>query len=923
MYIASQYSQQTESLIIVMPNQRSGHFLKKYLSETIPKAIWSPQIYDLRTWVFNQVNFRMIEPVDLIFKLYSSYRKIQANGSNFEEFYPWGEIILSDFDELDKNLINPIQLFSNIIDYQEIKSDFSYLSERQLQSIRHFFENFIPGPDEGIKQKSTQIWNLLPDLYREFSGSLVAEKSGYEGIAYRIFAEDQSFTPDRNQKYLFIGFNALYESERKILKRYQLAGNAEFFFDYDELYLKDELHEAGHFLRQNLADFFMPQSFLELAVSLSLFKQLSTLPKKLRAFTLSSDQGQASLLAELLEKNSKESTGEPDEIAIVLPDESILPSILTSFPESIPSVNVSLGYPLKSTKAAGLSELIYQLQRSKSEDSRGQTAWNRNALMELLRHDYLNTENHPDQKAVLLKLSKSSRAYHRLNEESGLLSIITRGVRDGTEFIQLLEESYRFLLENPSNELPELEKEFIYQYLLAVSKFKYQLQELPESPGIEMGFRIFNRSLRKQKIAFKGEPLKGVQIIGPLETRLLDFRHLIILSLNEGTFPPQSFTPSFIPYSIKQGFGLQTREMKDSVYSYYFYRLLQRTEQADFFIPSTSSGGNRSEPSRFIHQLNYSRFLELSHESAGNKLSIAEGRMIQVPKSQEITNSINWLSPTSLNYYLDCPLKFYFRFVLKVKAEKEQTEAIGMPEFGNLIHYFMQQLYLEGGMIESDKLETLIRNEKELKERLMEAFTHFGFAEENQISLSENRLIFENLLTYIKALLRADMAYAPFEIIGTESEIQLEMPYQNGMIQIRGSIDRIDRKNHMKRIIDYKTGKDDENAKSIEKLFDVSDNSRKKAIFQILLYSIAFKRKHTDLDVIQAYIFNLKKVFENNFDGLVKINKVQMNLSEIETEFMQRLQDLIDEIFDLNIPYYQTKEEKKCQTCDFNLICKR
>jgi CRISPR/Cas system-associated exonuclease Cas4 (RecB family) len=923
LYIKQQYQTQTDSLVIVMPNQRSGHFLKKYISETFPDAVWSPDIFDLNNWIVKQVDLRICDPTDLLFLLYSCYRKIEPQGSSFEEFYPWGEIVLSDFDEIDKNLINPIQLFRNIIDYQQIQSDYSYLSEKQIQSIQRFFENFKTGGTDGIKQKSSQIWQILPDLYEKFTESLQARGQCYEGLAYKIFSSQAINGIAKDKQYLFVGFNALTESELTIFKRFKSTGQAQYFFDYDQYYLKDEQHEAGRFLRENLRNFPMPEAFLHLSGELELFTSLAEKPKMLTAYTLSSDHGQASLLAEILTKSTHSLSGQADELAIVLPDESILPAIISSFPEQFRELNISLGYPLKSTQAAGLSELLFQLHRSRTEDGSGQVAWHRNALSELLRHDYLQAKDNPKLSSFIQKLSRSNRNYHRITESNEFIQLITRKIEEGKDFLQLLIDCFTFLIENPINELPSIEKEFIYQYLLAVSKFQHQLNDFPETLSMESCFKILNRSIRKNKIAFKGEPLRGIQLIGPLETRLLDFKHLIILSLNDGVFPPIAYTPSFIPYSIKQGFGMQTRDMKDAIYSYYFYRLLQRCSTVDFFIPSTSSGGNKSEPSRFIHQLNYSKSFQLHSKIAGNRLSIGEKSNIQINKGEELLSQLKYLSPTSLNYYLDCSLKFYFRYILKIKTDAEGSENIGLAEFGNLIHHFMEKLYEGRGMIQPEFLKGLLQEENQLRTRLYQAFSHFGYAEGEEIPVSENRLIFDNLITYLKALLGADLAYAPFEILGTEKEISMSFNISGQSIEIKGTIDRIDRKGRIVRIMDYKTGKDDLSVKALDKLFDRSIDDRQKAIFQLLIYSIAYEKELKNFEQIEAHIFNLKKIFQREFDSQILINNEKVNLQTTKIDFIPKLQNLFEELFDLSIPFSQTEYSKRCTNCDFNLICKR
>lgn len=935
-WIYQHYPQNTDKLVIILPTRRSGHFLKHYLTQFYPNAIWAPEMLTINDWVISGTSGRMAEPTELLVSLYQLYRKHNLSPTIFEEFMQWGDMILQDFDEVDKNMIPAAQLFQNMIDLQQIQDDFSYLTENQIAAIKQFHQNFSTLSDSELKRKISGLWELFPVLYDDFTQELTKQQLFYEGLAYKMFAESVEMHLKDDKDYLFVGFNALYESELKILKAAQKKGNSMFFWDYDHFYLDDEDHEAGRFIRQQLALFPPPDDFSDdenpSASSTIRFNSLLKADKQLHSYHLSSLVGQTNLAGQLISGQLENYNNEPDYLAVVLPDESLLPALLNQLPQTVETFNISMGFPLRGTQAAILINQLGQVQKLMQLREDGSFAAYKPALTEFLSHDYLI----PFSREILNSFSKSNRQYISSKRLEGLPAELLRllpPASNGTKQLEALLIFIDWLILGDLPGLPEQEKEFSYQVSRSLRSLQNLLAPIRDEIQSDTVFRLINKLLRKEKIPFRGEPLSGIQLIGLLETRLIDFKRIIFLSVNEGYFPPSGITPSFIPYSLRTGFNLMTRDRRDAIYAYYFYRAIQRAEQVHLLIPDGTEAGSRTEASRYIAQLHYSDKFTLNQHLTGHSIRFPEKSPIRIKKDKNQFQSFHYqndkngriLSPTALNAYIDCSLRFYFNYILRLSPEIEKSENIDAMEFGNIIHDCMHRIYSKEKEVRSEYPGSLRKDEHALRKLLLDSFEQNHYAVNGVIDVPENLLIFENMLMYLKELLKADEQYAPFTILAVEENLRKTLVVDSDepfSVLLGGQVDRIDEKSGIIRIIDYKTGRDENHFKAVEDLFQ-SKKDRQKAILQAFLYAEAFLEDHPEAIQIEGHILNLKKSFNHDFDSCIHQDGNPVNYKAIRFEFMNQMQQLMTEIFNTETYFEQTEDSSKCKYCDFAGICKR
>lgn len=935
-WISSHFPESTDQLIIVLPTRRSGHFLKQYLSDYYSKAVWAPEILTINEWISADSSRRIAESPETLFDLYLIYKQVQPNYVSLDEFIQWGEIILNDFDEIDKNLIDASQLFRNIIDYQELQSDFSYLTENQIQAIRQFHHHFNPSKESDIKHKIKQLWELLPELYTLFNEKLEQKKCWYEGRAYRHFAEHIQENLQDGKQYLFIGFNALVESEKKIFRAAQNRGNAAFFWDYDIYYQTDFHHDAGKFIRENLIQFPAPDDFTDDADNQAAngFQSLLSQPKQFHQYKVSSVSGQTALCGKIVQQELGDYRGEADYMAIVLPDESLLPSLLHQLPPSIKDLNISMGYPLRYSLPGMLLNQIHQVHKTTRLKSDGTHSSLKSGVLSLLNHDYLK----PYAQETLKILNKSERyrvAGQQLDALPEPLRAILEPPQEGIQLLKQLRLLLEWLIQDEARHLPDVEKEFTFQLYLLVQKLENLVEPLHDELIPESTYRLLHRMIRTAKIPFKGEPLKGIQLVGLLETRLIDFQKVILISFNEGAYPPSGFTPSFIPYSIRTGFNLANHEKRDAMYAYYFYRLMQRPQQVHFLIPEGIAAGNKTEASRYLAQLSFSNKFSINSYLIDNDININQKTSLSIQKQVDMfahfrmdnTDYPRKLTPTALNAFIDCGLKFYFRYILQLKPPIEKSESIDALEFGNILHYFMKLVYEDHPEVDASYPESILKDGELIQKLLLRSFEEYGFANQGIIETPENELLFENMLLYVRELLKADANYAPFQVIATEEEMEQSFQvkhYPGQNFRLGGNVDRIDEKMGRVRIIDYKTGRDSNEIKTITELFDGESEKREKAAFQVFLYSEFYMQANpTFRGVLEGHILNVKQLFKKNPESCIQLKGEAVNYNSIRPEFQDQFSQLLDTIFDPALPFEQTKNEKKCEYCDYNTICKR
>ena len=600
-------------LAFVFPNRRTGLFFQKYLSEVADTPLFSPTILTINDLFIQLSGKQSADRISMLFTLYDIYIRQSGSTETFDEFLYWGEMLLNDFDDIDKYMANARMLFSNVTDLREIENDFDFLSDEQIAAIRSFWSSFYPRGDTPNQQQFLAVWQVLYDLYEEFRATLAAEGKGYEGMIFREVVEsmERGESPDLPyEQIVFVGLNALSVSEEHFLAQLQKREIADFYWDYVSDKVTDPDNKASYFVSRNLKSF--PSS-----MKLPPEEKVKT---EIEVIGIPSGIGQAKHVYTLLSdwcKEAEMSSEEALRTAVILPDEHLLIPVLNAIPEQIRRINVTMGYPLAGTPVASLIEYILALQKNVRYIDRNPLFYFRDVLP-VLNHRYILSTSPEIISSLVKEITENNKIYisHTELGKTPLLEILftpVTGVEAFSDYlIKVLEELNKVMSalsdeeeEDATLRTNDLEQEFIFHYFTTVNRMKEVMKDARIEMKIDTFFRLLKRVTDTITIPFHGEPLSGLQIMGVLETRALDFDRLIILSMNEGIFPQRKAANSFIPYNLRRGFGLPTYEHQDSVWAYHFYRLIERASHVSLLYDTRSNGLQTGEVSRFVHQLHY------------------------------------------------------------------------------------------------------------------------------------------------------------------------------------------------------------------------------------------------------------------------------------------------------------------------------
>lgn len=940
--IYDNYHSDMHELCIVFPNLRAGVYFNKYLGQMIKKPVWGPQIHSISDLMQELSSLRLADPLTLMFLLYQVYSKESKTTETFDEFYYWGEMLLNDFDDIDKYLADPKQVFQNLADIKEIEIQFP-IPEEQLQIIKEFWTNFKSKDTSTIKENFISIWQKLQIIYEGYSQILQKEKIGYEGLLCReaitkIKNEDKLKFPYKH--FLIVGFNALNECEKELFKHLKKNNLADFYWDYDNYYVTNKWHEAGHFMRQNLQLFPPPYNFTSPSSLTSL--------QNIQIVSVPSDTGQTKMVPFFLERWGC-SLDKMTDTAIVLADEQLLVPLLSCLPQNISNVNITLGYPLKFTPVVSFFEALVTMLHNVKQENHSVSFYHRDVEI-LLNHPYIQKICPKEANDLLLKITRFNLIFISENQfhTQDYLKDLFRVCPTSQEFISYLIDIGSHTLQLLKSNIPDkssksFDLDYWFIFISAVQRLQEILFKEKMSLAIPTLIKILRKVITGLTIPFKGEPLAGLQIMGVLETRALDFKNIILLSVNEGVMPKTESAPSFIPYNLRKGFGLPTIEHQDSVYAYYFYCLMQRSQNIAL-VYNTQSGYHSGEMSRFINQIKFDPAFNVNEQGLSFSISLSEEKDIVIPKTREIMESLNQylsdngkdqtLTPTALNAYLECTLRFYFRYVAHIFQKDQVSENIEGPMFGKLLHYAIQQVYigLLGNTVYEIDLEKIINDDKFLESCILKAFAVEFFRKPNQIPrlYGNSLLVKEVLLKYIRQIMTIDKKFVPFTLMEFEkivkTTIAVDIENHGAIINIGGKIDRVDKINEGFRVIDYKTGKINNTIHSVEQLFEVAGNKQNKDALQILLYAYVLGEnpKYGHLPVYAA-IYGLRDIFKENFDPWIYQSKKEtvLTIDQIRTKYMEGLKRLLTEIFNEEIPFVKVTDKKKCTYCEFTKICHR
>lgn len=935
-------------LAFVFPNRRTGLFFQKYLSEVADTPLFSPTILTINDLFIQLSGKQSADRISMLFILYDIYIRQSGSTETFDEFLYWSEMLLNDFDDIDKYMANARMLFSNVTDLREIENDFDFLSDEQIAAIRSFWSSFYPRGDTPNQQQFLAVWQVLYDLYEEFRATLAAEGKGYEGMIFREVVEsmERGESPDLPyERIVFVGLNALSVSEERFLAQLQKREIADFYWDYVSDKVTDPDNKASYFVSRNLKSF--PSS-----MKLPPEEKIKT---EIEVIGIPSGIGQAKHVYTLLSdwcKEAEMSSEEALRTAVILPDEHLLIPVLNAIPEQIRRINVTMGYPLAGTPVASLIEYILALQKNVRYIDRNPLFYFRDVLP-VLNHRYILSTSPEIISSLVKEITENNKIYisHTELEKTPLLEILftpVTGVEAFSDYlIKVLEELNKVMSalsdeeeEDAPQRTNDLEQEFIFHYFTTVNRMKEVMKDARIEMKIDTFFRLLKRVTDTITIPFHGEPLSGLQIMGVLETRALDFDRLIILSMNEGIFPQRKAANSFIPYNLRRGFGLPTYEHQDSVWAYHFYRLIERASHVSLLYDTRSNGLQTGEVSRFVHQLHYHYEVPMRDKLVVYNVSSSKTPPLAVPKREDIMRRLDAyrkggskaISASAINTYLDCPLKFYFSVVEGIREEEEVSETIESDVFGSILHKVMEELYkpFQGKMVTVDLLKAIRKDTALLTGAIARAFASEFFKTEVVRSLTgQNYLIGEMIRKYVEKILERDGKLTPFVYIESERKINGLISLSDySEIRLKGFIDRVDEVRDAIRIIDYKSGSGTTTFSSIESLFNKEEKDRAKAVMQVFMYCWMYAHLTENKGkTIQPGIYYVRSLFSDPFDPSVyhriergKSEKVE-DFSGYAQAFEEGLRGCLDEIFNPEIPFTQTPTGKACSYCPFKGIC--
>lgn len=935
---------------VVFPNKRAGLFFNEYLAQESDSPIWSPAYVSISELFRSLSPWEVGDPVKLVCELYKIFRRETQSTETLDDFYFWGEILISDFDDADKNRVDTDKLFSNLQDLRNIMDDYTFIDDEQEEAIRQFFQNFSIERRTALKERFISLWNVLGNIYKGFRESLASQNIAYEGMMYRHVIEHLDVDKLPYEKYVFVGFNVLNKVEHTLFTQLKDAGKAVFYWDYDEFYMKENrqavTHEAGEFIRRNLRDFPSP-------LSGELFKNLSK-PKEVHYIASSTENAQARYLPQWIRNNL---TTPEKETAVVLCNEALLQPVLHSLPAEVKHVNITMGFPLSQTPVYSFLIALLELHTHGFNFKSGRYTFQ--SVVTLLKHPY--TRQLTGQAELLEKELTRNNRFYPLPGELGKDEFLTRlftplsgNLNLCIRLSETLQQVASIYQANTSgtedtDAFNQLYRESLFKAYTTINRFRTLIEEDELTVQSETFRRLLVKVLSTTNIPFHGEPAIGMQVMGVLETRNLDFRHLVLLSVNEGQLPKSGGDSSFIPYNLRKAFGMTTIEHKIAVYAYYFYRLLQRAERITLIYNTSSDGLNRGEWSRFMLQFLIEwphpitrQFLEAGQSPQGTSSITVEKTPDVMRQMQSLfdvrANPKAKFSPSALNYYLDCPLKFYYRYVAGLSAPDEVSAEIDSATFGSIFHYAAEHIYKDltthGKVINKEALETLLRNEVKLQDYVDTAFKKLFFnvpqnekPEYNGVQLINSAVI----ARYLKQLLQNDLRYAPFTFIASEMEVDepIDIQTPKGVIKSRigGIIDRMDSKDGTLRIVDYKTGGDADTPPHVESLF-IPDKKRSNYVFQTFLYAAIMCRKQPTMKIAPALLY-IHRAATETYSPVIQMGEPRKpkeaveDFSKYEKEYRERLQGLLEEIFNPEKSFTQTEIIEKCTYCDFKALCKR
>ena len=971
--LLSKHGSDLSRLVVVFPNKRASLFLNAHLASLSGgRPIWSPRYVTISELFRQQSSRTVADPIKLVCELHRSFTTQTGIDETLDHFYGWGQLLLSDFDDLDKCMADADRVLANLRDLHELDTT-DYLSDEQKETIRRFFSTFSPDHNTMLRERFLNLWSHMADIYHDFNERLARQSLAYEGALYREVIErldnsrkepqPSSPTLAGEESFAFIGFNVLQEVERRLFRYLKREGKAHFYWDFDKYYLESE---AGMFIAQNMAEF--PNELdRDNATVYDCFSQ----PKSISVVSAPTENIQARYVAPWLASlppKGVEATS-PD-TAIVLCDEKLLPTVIHCLPDGVNHVNVTIGYPLVQTPVSALITTLFALRTQGYQPSR--QLYRLRQVNALLRHPYIAGLS--PQVNELQQLLNDKKIYYPgpallcIDDYTSLLFRDLDATPGNGPLLQWMCDVLKAVATSTNDQTTDstndqlhhfsIQTESVFRAYTLLNRLLALVSEGDLQVDVITLQRLVTQLMQTTTIPFHGEPAEGLQVMGLLETRCLDFSHVLLLSAGEGNIPKGVNDTSFIPYSLRKAYGLTTADHKVAIYSYYFHRLIQRADDVTIVYNNATSDGHTGEMSRFVLQL----MVEDSHHHIVNRsLQASQAFMPFRPKPVEKTLEMMQkllsrfttqrptsetqplLTPTAVNRYLRCPLQFYYTYIHDLREPDEtDDDTIDNRIFGNIFHEAARIIYTrlmeKSHQILADDLEQLLRKRVDIERAVDQAIRQELFhlppsgtdARVSMPDLSGLQIINrEVIIHYLRRLLAIDQQLAPFTIEGLEIDVAIPLTIGRDLLSIGGRIDRLDRivkdGHEQIRVIDYKTGSHVPTPlPSVEAIFDQEQlKNHSDYYLQTFLYSIIVSRNSSSsgIPVAPALLF-IQHAGADDYDPVLKFGKQSIDnvLPHSET-FMALLTQTINEMFDPAVAFTPTTDRSRCTNCPYRLLC--
>ena len=911
--IIRKYGTDLSRTAVVFPNKRASLFLNDHLARlTNSKPLWSPAYITISELFRQQSSLSVADPIKLVCDLHKSFCLHTGSDETLDKFYGWGQLLISDFDDIDKNMADADRVFANLRDIHEL-DDLSYLTDEQRQLLKHFFSHFTEEHETELKQRFLRLWSHFIDIYHDFNERLSKQGLAYEGALYRSVVTTHlspltTTTPaaspsgpssgfSQYDRYLFVGFNLLQKVEQQLFSQLQKEGKAYFYWDFDDYYMHN--HEAGRYIATYLK-YFPNELDYQCEDIYHNFRNL----KEITYLAAPTEHIQARYVSNWLRDQQRYKDGR--RTAIVLCNEQLLPTVIHCLPDEVEKVNITTGYPLSQTPIASFIQRYYDMLLGGSSPR---------LVRAFHRHPY----------------------YRYLTDDSQPLLHLLRQIATAAT--------------TPAASTAGLSDPLFQELLFRAYTLVNRLQALVDSGDLQVTDstlqRLVNQLIQQTSIPFHGEPAEGIQVMGVLETRNLDFDHVLLLSCNEGNMPKGVNDSSFIPHSIRQAYELTTVENKVSIYAYYFHRLLQRTKDVTILWNNATEDGQRGEMSRFMLQLLVESGQHITQHTLQSGKTIARYTPVAIEKTPHVLDLLNQyfvgpdalLSPSAINKYMRCQLQFYYRYVADIKEpdEPDDEQELDNRIFGNIFHQAADTLYHQlPKHVTREALDQLLKSKIAIDKAVDDAFRH----ELPHAVLGGLHLINrEVIIRYLRQLIEIDKTLTPFDILGLECDVVRDLSpltTHPSPLRIGGRIDRLDQMSDGRiRVVDYKTGSRKlKPLASVEDIFDpakVHDHSD--YYLQTFTYADIVSRQQADIlhltsdirhhEVSPALLF-IQHAAAKDYDPTLCFGKDKiLDIQEHSARFCELLENKVNEIFSPNIPFTPTTDLKVCQSCPYLQMCRR